>query len=132
MRDRSIVIDQSLLSHPAELRRIVTHELFHFVWSHLGNPARREWEALLAAECAEGARGELGWSAEWRKVELTPRDRRLRSRRWRDYACESFCDTAAWLLTGARPHEEATLATRRARRRAQWFTELIRDQDLTI
>jgi hypothetical protein len=132
LRERRIVFDRALLKNPAELRRIVTHELFHFAWARLGNPARQEWESLLAAEVRARARGELGWSAEWRKRELTPGDRRTRNLRWREYVCESFCDTAAWLLTGARPHDEATLAARHAVRRAEWFVRLFRSRCVAI
>lgn len=129
---RRIIFDRSLLRDPAELRRIATHELFHFAWVRLGNPWRRKWESLLAAECEAGVRGELGWSAEWRKREVSASDRRRRSERWRAYACESFCDSAAWLLTGARPHREATLGKRRAGMRAEWFTVLFRERGVNI
>src|SRR5690242_5963115 len=76
LRKRHIVFDSALLSNPAELRRIATHELFHFAWIRLGNPARKTWETLLEQEDRARARGELGWSAEWRKLELTRADRR--------------------------------------------------------
>lgn len=132
MRDRRIVLDAILLTQPRELRRIVTHELFHFAWVRLGNPLRREWEAVLALEIGVKARGELGWSAEWRKRELTAADQRRRTRRWRDYVCESFCDSAAWILGGGRPHPEATLAARHRGRRAEWFVRLFRETGVTI
>lgn len=132
MRRRRIVLDACLINQPRELRRIVTHELFHFAWIRLGNPRRREWEAVVAAEWKAKARGELGWSAEWRKGELTPADPRRRTRRWRDYACESFCDTAAWLLIGAHSHPEVTLALRHRTRRAQWFVRLLRGAGVKI
>lgn len=132
LRQRSIVFDEALLADPAELRRIATHELFHFAWIRLGNPARRQWEEILLAELRSRARGELGWSAEGRKLELTRADRRTRSRSWRDYVCESFCDTAAWLLTGMPPHAEATLALRHAHRRAEWFIALFHTRGVTI
>jgi hypothetical protein len=77
---------------------------------------------VLEKELAARVRGELGWSAEWRKLALTGRDVTLRSARWRRYACESFCDTAAWVFAGLKAHDEFTLALRcRARRRA-WFS----------
>lgn len=132
LRERRIVFDRALLSHPAELRRIVVHELFHFAWIRVGNSVRRDWELLLATEWKTGARGELGWSAEWRKLELKSRDVRNRTRGWRDYVCESFCDTAAWLLTGAPVHDEATLGLRCAARRAVWFVDLFRTRGVTI
>jgi hypothetical protein len=61
-----------------------------------------QWEALLLAE---RARGEAGWSAEWRKAALSDADRRHRTRRWREYACEAFCDSAAalWASPGLGP-----------------------------
>jgi hypothetical protein len=115
LRERRIVFDCTRSEFP----RIFVHELFHFTWL----PARFAWEALLRRELRAGAGGELGWSAEWRKQALAARDRQSRSRRWRDYCCESFCDTAAWLYSGGPRHPEFTLAARfRAARRA-WFHE---------
>ncbi len=117
LRQRRIVFDSSLERAPTEWRRILVHELFHFAWVRLGNPARRSWERLLEEE---QSRGELGWSAEWRKRALAAADVRVRSRRWREYACESFCDTAAWLFAEG-DHAEFTLARRFRRRRQKWF-----------
>jgi len=97
--------------------RIAIHELFHFAWLHLGNPRRASYEALLLAEAEHGARGELGWSAEWRKQRCPA----VGSRGWRDYICESFCDTAAWFYSGLRRHDEFTLGARWRRGRAAWF-----------
>jgi hypothetical protein len=125
LRRREIVLDAELLKNPCELGRIVVHELFHFVWPRLDNLTRRSWEALLEAEFRRRARGELGWSAEWRKRELRAADRAQRSRLWREYVCESFCDTAAWLLPGGRRHEEFTLAPAFRRRRRRWFVRLL-------
>jgi hypothetical protein len=93
---------------------------------------RRDFETLLAAECAAGARGELGWSAEWRKRELAEQAVRERSRRWREYCCESFCDTAAWLYAGVADHAEFTLAPRFRRSRQAWFAQNISGQRLSI
>ncbi len=56
---------------PRELARILVHELFHFAWVRLGNPARRSYEALVREEWKRRARGELGWSAESRKRALS-------------------------------------------------------------
>ena len=106
----------------AELPRILVHELFHFVWVRLGNPVRRSYLTLLKREWSERARGELGWSAELRKARLKrPAAAKVRAHQWRDYACESFCDTAAWLYSGLRRHPEFKLAERRRKRRAEWF-----------
>ena len=120
IRRREVVLDTGLLSDPGELARILVHELFHFTWTRLGNPARRSWEAVLHREFCRRARGELGWSAEVRKAALRASDRARRSRTWREYVGESFCDTAAWWLAGGR-HREFTLpgAFRALRRR--WF-----------
>ena len=60
LRKREIVLDTALLASPGELLRILTHEMYHFVWLRLGNPARASYERLLAAEIRRGARGELG------------------------------------------------------------------------
>ena len=69
LRERRIAFDCTR----AEFPRIFVHELFHFVWLRLGNRARRAFEALVEGELAAGARGELGWSAEWRKSALRRR-----------------------------------------------------------
>ena len=100
LRKRLMVFDLALMRHSKELERILAHELFHFVWVRLGNPRRRSFEDLLAGEVRLGVAGELGWSAESRKSKLRAGDRRGRTRRWREYVCESFCDTAAWLYSG--------------------------------
>ena len=121
LRRGEIVLDAALLASPAELGRILIHELSHFAWMRLGNAQRHSYEELLAEEIVAGERGELGWSAEWRKRALSGSDRRERTRRWREYAAESFCDTAAWLFSGARRHEEYTLAARFRSRRRLWF-----------
>lgn len=122
IRERRMVLDAALLKRPSELRRILVHELFHFVWARLGNPARRQYLALLEAECAAGARGELGWSSEMRKHSLAGAP--LNSRAWREYACESFCDTAAWLWARRASHREFTLKPRFKNARARWFSHL--------
>ncbi len=123
LRRGEIVLDSALLESPPELARILIHELFHFVWMKLGNPARRSYELLLESECRRGVAGELGWSAEHRKRALAARDRIARNRRWREYVCESFCDTAAWLFTSRRRHGEFTLPAPERRLRQRWFGE---------
>jgi hypothetical protein len=117
LRERRIALDCSR----AELPRILVHELFHFVWLRMGNPGRLSWEELLRAEISAGARGELGWSAEFRKRALSPRHIQSRHRRWREYCCESFCDAAAWLYSGIARHPEFTLPRRFRSRRRAWF-----------
>ena len=117
LRERRIAFDCTR----AEFPRIFVHEVFHFAWVRLGNPVRRAYEGLIAAECTMAVSGELGWSAEWRKRELVAADVRLRTRRWREYCCESFCDTAAWLYSGVVRHPEFTLPARSRRLRRIWF-----------
>jgi hypothetical protein len=123
VKRRLMVLDEELIAKPKELSRIAVHELFHFVWPRLGNPRRRSFEELLARESERGARGELGWSAASVKDALSSGDRRRRSRRWREYVCESFCDTAAWLYGGPADHDEYTLGRRWRRERRRWFEE---------
>jgi hypothetical protein len=133
IRKREIVLDQELEHQPKELARILVHELFHFAWVRLGNRSRSSYEALVRQEWKQRARGELGWSAESRKRELP--DSRLPTREsayWRDYLCESFCDTAAWLYSGVRRHPEYTLAARHRNRRAEWFRAAFADGAIPI
>src|SRR5262245_58153311 len=118
---RCIVIDEKLFGR-RDLARILYHEIFHFVWARLGNPLRLSYEHLLRREWQEGARGELGWPAEQRKLPLRTADVRQRTRQWADYVCESFCDSAAWFCLGARrAHPEWTLKPRFRARRRRWF-----------
>jgi len=128
LRKRSIAFNCSKV----EFARVCVHELFHFVWLRLGNQRRRTFEDLLLQERAAGARGELGWSAEWRKRGLSAGDVQIRSRLWREYCCESFCDTAAWIYSGIRRHEEFTLAPRFRERRRHWFTGIERTAPLPV
>lgn len=123
---RLILLDAVVFTRAGEFERILIHELFHFAWVRLSNRQRRDWENILMHELAGQAAGELGWSAEWRKDALSSRDIRRRTPRWRRYACESFCDTAAWLHAGLRKHDEFTLAGALRRRRRQWFRDALR------
>lgn len=132
LRRREIVLDSALLASHGELARILVHELFHFVWLRAGNPVRRSWEGLLEEELRRGARGELGWSACLRKACIVPADRRLRTRRWREYACESFCDTAAWMFGGLRRHGEFTLAQRFRDGRRAWLRAALSGPEISI
>jgi hypothetical protein len=113
IRKRRMVLEVDLLADAEQLRLIVVHELFHFVWARLGNTARREYSILLEGEFTGRARGELGESAGRAKTLLPSA--------WRDYVCESFCDSAAWLYAGVRQHPEFTLARRWRNLRAAWF-----------
>ncbi len=128
LRERRIDFDCTR----GEFPRILVHELFHFVWLRLGNPVRRGWEGILVAEFRRKSRGELGWSAQWRKEALTGADLVLRSRAWRLYCCESFCDTAAWLYCGRAVHPEFTLAANHRAARQKWFLATIATRQLSI
>lgn len=120
---RVILLDAGLLAQPGEFERILVHEIFHFAWVRLSNQTRRSWEDVLAAEFGAGARGELGWSSEWRKDKLKRSDIRGRTPGWRRYVCESFCDTSTWLWSGLRRHDEYTLAAAPRRIRRDWFAD---------
>ncbi len=117
IRRRLILLDSEVLARRGDFERILVHELFHFVWIRLSNAVRRDWERTVQRELDRRARGELGWSAERRKRKLTIGEAQRRGRAWRLYACESFCDTAAWCFAGLKTHDEFTLALayRRAR-----------------
>jgi hypothetical protein len=130
IRRRLILLDPELKRNPREHRRILLHEQFHFVWVHFSNPLRRQWEILLESEWRARARGEAGWSAEWRKRKLSHDDVISRSRRWREYCCESFCDTGAWFL--GRDESEVTLGPRRLEARSRWFQENLPEPVLAI
>jgi hypothetical protein len=121
LRQRRIVLDAALKKQPRELARILTHELFHFAWLRLGNPKRRQFEDLLCGEIRKRVRGELGWSAERMKAALSVADRTRRTRAWREYVCESFCDSAASLLHRSGAHHEFTLPPAARRLRRAWF-----------
>lgn len=124
---RLILLDAAVFSRRGDFERILIHELFHFAWVRLSNQKRRAWEEILMQELRTRAEGELGWSAEWRKRTLTRADARRRTPRWRRYACESFCDTAAWLYSGLRRHGEFTLPSPLRRLRRQWFKRTLED-----
>jgi hypothetical protein len=128
LRERRIAFECTL----AEFPRIYVHELFHFAWRRAGNPLRWSFEGLLRREKEAGARGELGWSSEWRKRALSEDDIRRRTRRWREYCCESFCDTAAWLYSGSAHHPEFTLSRPFRHFRRAWFMETIEARRFSI
>jgi hypothetical protein len=128
LRQRRIALDCTR----AEFPRIFVHEVAHFIWLRLGNAARLGYENVVRAELAARARGELGWSAHWRKSALRTADIDRRTRPWREYCCESFCDTAAWLYGGIERHEEFTLGASRRRRRRTWFAANLGNRTLSI
>jgi hypothetical protein len=129
---RVILLDREVLLRRGEFERILIHEIFHFVWVRLSNQSRREWERLLASERSSRSLGELGWSAEWRKSKLQSSDARDRSPKWRRYACESFCDSAAWLYAGLHSHDEFTLPDPSRRARKQWFERKFASSEIAI
>jgi hypothetical protein len=132
IRKRVIVLDDELRRNRKELARILVHELLHFSWVRLSNQRRASYEQLIEREFSSRARGELGWSAEWRKLALLQSDAPRKVRKWRDYLCESFCDTGAWLYAGIRSHGEFTLARTHRQRRAQWFQSTYRSGGIPI
>ena len=71
LRKRKIVLDEQMLRTPRVLERIFVHEVFHFVWSKLGVGLRSSYEQLVMEEIENGVLGELGWSAESMKLQLT-------------------------------------------------------------
>lgn len=111
VRKREIVLETALGRNAAMLRLIVIHEIFHFVWARLGNALRQSFAAVLRTEAERGARGELGESAAIHKDKA----------RSKEYLCESFCDTAAWMYAGVEEHAEFTLARRWRNKRRAWF-----------
>jgi len=121
IRERRMVFDEALRHDASELSRILVHELFHFAWVRLSNPARESWRELLVRESARHARGELGWSAERLKCAFQSSGAAISGRAWREYSCESFCDTAAWIYASTGEHEEFTLAPRFREIRRAWF-----------
>jgi len=127
-----MVFEEELMADADDFARIFVHELFHFVWLRLGNEKRRSYERLIASELRKRVRGELGWSAEWRKKELGPADCTQRTRRWREYCCESFCDTAAWRYAGVKRHAEFTLAREAREARRKWFAQAGVDEGIAI
>lgn len=94
------------------------HELFHFIWPRLSNSLRHDYQCLLRGELEAGAKGELGESAAVRKTAFL-----ARSNCWKEYACESFCDTAGWLYARVPRFEEFRLARRWKAERLHWFRE---------
>jgi hypothetical protein len=129
LRERRIVVDSALLKQVKERERIVAHEIFHFVWWKLGRGRRAGYEELVRAE---RGRGEMGWSAEWRRKELGAEDWESRSRRLKDYLCESFCDTAAACLLEFEKHQEITLPKSRRLARRRWLEENLGGRRLKI
>jgi hypothetical protein len=128
---RLILLDQALLRDKGESERILAHEIFHFVWWK-GPLIRKDYEVLIRREFAAGSPGEMGWSADWRKQALRTGDVRNNSRRFREYLCESFCDSCACLLLGISQHEEITLPASARKIRRRFFEANLAGQRLKI
>jgi hypothetical protein len=126
---RLILLDRGVLTRQGDFERILIHEIFHFAWVRLSNETRRNWENLLSSEREPG---ELGWSAEWRKLKLKSSDARQRSPQWKRYARESFCDSAAWLFSGLKHHDEFTLPAGARRGRRAWFRKNLASHPIAI
>jgi hypothetical protein len=124
LRERRIVIESALLTQPVELRLILVHEIFHFVWLRLSNAQRDAYRSVLTGELSGRARGELGESSGVAKDALTKRDWISQSPNWHNYVCESFCDTSAWLYARVHSQQHFRLGARWRRRREAWFKSL--------
>ena len=122
IRRREMILEKALVRNPGMFRLILVHELFHFVWARLGNLSRASFADLVSAELRMGATGELGESADVKKTALRLKDQGLAGRLGRDYVCESFCDTAAWLYSRTELPSEFRLAKRWRELRRLWFT----------
>jgi hypothetical protein len=132
LRKRRIVLEQQMVKTPRVLERIFVHEVFHFVWSRLSAALRDSYSNLILAEIAAGVHGELGWSAESMKLKLTAEDIETLNRRWKDYICESFCDTAGWMYGSASRYSEMTLGRESRDARRSWMREHIEGRSLAI
>lgn len=124
LRERRIVLEDSLAAQSATLRLIFVHEVLHFAWWRLGNGSRSSFGKLLAGERAARARGELGESSQVAKDNYQSGPSAGSSQLWRDYVCESFCDTGAWLWAGVEDHDSFQLAARWKAKRSTWFRAL--------
>ena len=102
IRQRRIVLESQLLAKRTTAQTILIHELFHFVWMRLGNPRRLSFTNLLALEVELRAEGEIADSAAVAKArwKSCPASTPL----WKNYVCEAFCDTAAFLYA---PHSHS-------------------------
>jgi hypothetical protein len=124
--ERYLVLERALFRRRIEHGRILYHELCHFLWPRLGNRRRRRFQELIRRELRERVRGELGYSSEIRKASLLAASRqgisrRALARQQRDYFCECFCDTGAYVLLGDErraKHSEFTLSRAARKRRA--------------
>lgn len=132
LRKRNIVLDEHMLRTPRLLERIFIHEIFHFIWSKLSVSLRDSYEQLIDLEFEAGVAGELGWSAESMKLKLNPGDRTARNRRWKDYLCESFCDSGGWCFGHAKRYSENTLPRAQRAARRVWIRQNLQPGPLAV
>jgi hypothetical protein len=66
---RYLILNDGLPARPAELGRVLYHELGHFLWPRLGARRRAVFGKAVAEELQAGVGGELGNSAESAKAE---------------------------------------------------------------
>ena len=131
--ERYIVLERALFRRRIEHGRILYHELCHFLWPRLGNPRRRRFQNLIRRQLRERVRGELGYSSGMRKASIlaAKRDgisRQALTRLRRDYFCECFCDTGAYVLLGSersQKHSEFTLGRAARERRTRIWEAVV-------
>lgn len=117
IRQRRIILESQLLTRPAALQAIFLHELFHFAWRRMGNPQRLSFTEVISYEVSRRAAGEIAESATVAKARW--RSKPTSTALWKNYVCEAFCDTAAFLYS-QRPKTPEMAAHWLTRRRA-WF-----------
>jgi hypothetical protein len=122
IRRREVIVESELIRDPGTFRLIFAHELFHFVWVRLGNATRTDFTSLLRTEREHGSSGTVGESSDVSRARLERQPSGFNfARRWADYACESFCDTGAWLYAGPTRSRWFTLAREHRSARRAWF-----------
>jgi len=114
---REIVLASELLDHAPALVEIFAHEIYHFAWCRLGNPERAAWADLLRIETKPK---HAGLSSRLRYDEFI---QQATDRRWKNYICEAFCDTA-----GAMTLPKANISSQRKR----WLESLRERRKLAV
>lgn len=114
---REIVFASELLDHAPALVEIFAHEIYHFAWRRLGNVERAAWAQLLQGETKPK---HAGLSSRLRYEEFIER---RADRRWKNYVCEAFCDTA-----GAMTQPKSKISSQRK----QWFKRLLKRRKLAV
>jgi hypothetical protein len=122
VRERRIVLETDLVKTPDALRFIFVHELFHLAWLRLGNGRREAFRKLLVNEIAANVRGELGESSTVKKGQwMACPEFSVRAPNWRDYTCESFCDSAASFYAAGRVPSGYKIGKAWTAIRRDWF-----------